>query len=60
MTNNNARCAKRIVRELHNLLAHVPLQYCLAVAKGQARVFKLPQKVMLKAMSRYVRIHRTN
>ena len=60
MTNNTSRCAKRIVRELHNLLAHVPRQHCLAVAKGQAKLFNIPQKVMLKAMSRYVRIHRSN
>ena len=61
MTNTDARDAKRIIHELHPLIhKHIPKQHLPAIAKGQAKVFNIPQKIMLKAMSRYIRIHHSN
>jgi hypothetical protein len=51
--------AKRIIRELHNLLKCVPTEALRPVAKGLAKEHKLPQKTMLKAMARYIRLHHT-
>jgi hypothetical protein len=60
MNNTHSRDAKRIINELHNLLRHVRATELLFVAKAYGRLNKVPQKVMLKAMSRYARIHHTN
>jgi hypothetical protein len=60
MTNIYARDAKRILHALHNILSATPLEALPFVAKGLARTYNLPQKVMLKAMARYTRIHHTN
>jgi hypothetical protein len=59
MTNTNTltRDAKRIIHELHNILSATPIEALPFVAKGLARNYNLPQKVMLKAMARYTRIH---
>jgi len=59
MRNLNARDAKRIIHELHSILSATPNEALPFVAKGLARKYSIPQKVMLKAMSRYIRIHHT-
>jgi hypothetical protein len=61
MHNNlQTRDAKRIVHELHDKLKHVSPVHLSLVAKALAIKYCVPQKVMLKAMARYVRIHHTN
>lgn len=60
MNNANSRDAKRIIHELHNLLRHVNATELPLVAKAYAKLNSIPQKVMLKAMSRYIRIHHSN
>lgn len=59
MNNTVTRDAKRIVHELHNILKHFDAQVLPQVAKGMATKYRIPQKVMLKAMARYTRIHHT-
>jgi hypothetical protein len=60
MNNLVTRDAKRIVHELHYQLKHVPPVHLSLVAKALAVKYCVPQKVMLRAMARYVRIHHTN
>lgn len=60
MNNLITRDAKRTVHEMHNILKHFDAQVLPQVAKGLATKFCIPQKVMLKAMARYTRIHHTN
>ena len=60
MNNLVTRDAKRIIHELHYQLKHIPCAYLPLVAKAVAIKFCVPQKVMLKTMRRYVRIHHTN
>lgn len=60
MNNLVTRDAKRIVHELHYQLKHIAPTYLPLVAKMVAIKYCVPQKVMLKAMARYVRIHHTN
>ena len=60
MTNTPSRDAKRIIRETTYALKHIPASALSHVAKGFASSYNIPQKVMLKAMSRYIRIHHTN
>jgi hypothetical protein len=60
MTNLTARDAKRIIHELHRTLCHIQAHELPFVAKGLARTYSIPQKAMLKAMSRYIRIHHTH
>jgi hypothetical protein len=59
MTNTNTltRDAKRIIHELPQILFHIQAHELPFVAKGLARTYNIPQKVMLKAMARYTRIH---
>jgi hypothetical protein len=58
MTRNlDARDAKRFVREGHNVFKHINAKELLGVAKGFAHLYEMPQKVMLKAMARYIRLH---
>jgi hypothetical protein len=57
MTNTPARDAKRIIHSLHNILSATPIEALPFVAKRLARTYNIPQKPMLKAMSRYIRIH---
>ena len=59
MNNINTRDAKRIIRELHSILWFTPTEALPYVAKGLARKYNLPQRVMLKAMARFTRITRT-
>lgn len=56
-TRLDQREAKRHIKELHNLLAHVGKPWLRTVAKHQAATYGYPQKVMLKAMARYIRTH---
>jgi hypothetical protein len=58
MNNLNARDAKRIIRELHSILWFTPIEALPHVAKGLARKYNLPQRVMLKAMARFTRTQR--
>ena len=58
--NLQTRDAKRIVHELHHILRHIQRQELPFVAKGLAVRFLVPQKLMLKVMARYARIHHTN
>ena len=60
MTNTHSRDAKRIIRETTYALKHIPASALPHVAKGFASSYSIPQKVMLKAMSRYARVHHTN
>lgn len=60
MNNLVTRDAKRIVRELHPTLRHIEAEFLPYIAKAVAIKFCVPQKVMLKAMARYTRIHHTN
>jgi hypothetical protein len=60
MNNLVTRDAKRIVHELHYQLKHISPMHLPLVAKAVAIKYCVPQKVMLKAMARYVRIHHTN
>jgi hypothetical protein len=57
MTNEHLRNAKRIIHELHNLLLHVKSNDLPFVGKAYAKQYSIPQKVMLKTMSRYARLH---
>lgn len=60
MNNTLTRDAKRILHSLHNTLSCTPHEALPHIAKHLAVRFCIPQKVMLKAMSRYTRIHHTN
>lgn len=60
MRNLNTRDAKRILHGLHNLLRHVRPYDLPTVAKQLALRYQIPQKVMLKVMARYARIHHAN
>jgi hypothetical protein len=60
MNNTHSRDAKRIINELHNLLRHVRATELLFVAKAYGRLNKVPQKVMLKAMRRFIRLNYHN
>ena len=60
MNNLVTRDAKRIVHELHYQLKHISPTHLSLVAKALAIKFCVPQKVMLKAMARYVRIHHSH
>lgn len=60
MNNTLTRDAKRILHNLHNTLLCVRPHDLPTVAKHLAVRFYIPQKVMLKAMSRYTRLHHTN
>jgi len=57
MTNTNARDAKRIIHSHDHLLKHIPAPVLPHIARGLANEFNLPQKLMLKTMKRYARIH---
>jgi len=51
-----ARDAKRHIRELSTLCNSVDKpEWLRTIAKHQAAVYGYPQKVMLKAMARYIR-----
>ena len=55
--NQHQRDAKRIIHSQHNVLPFVPREALPSVARGFAKQLNLPQKTMLKAMARYVRLH---
>lgn len=55
MNNTATRDAKRIIREMHSILSCVSTEALPYVAKGLARKYNLPQRVMLKAMARFIR-----
>lgn len=60
MNNNHARDAKRILHELHNAIRCVQAHLLPTLAKALANDYNIPKKVMLKAMSRYARLHHSN
>ena len=60
MPNIHARDAKRIIHSIDYALKHIPKCALSAVAKELANTFNIPQKVMLKTMKSYARIHHTN
>ena len=60
MLNTTARDAKRIIHSIDYALKHIPKYALSAVAKGIAKDFNIPQKVMVKTMKSYARIHHTN
>ena len=60
MYNSPSRKAKRLIHERHDILRYVPANELHLVAKAWGKLNFIPQKVMLKAMSRYTRIHHTN
>ena len=55
MTSTNKRAAKLILRGLHHILSATPAEALPHVAKGLARTYNLPQRVMLKAMAHFRR-----
>jgi hypothetical protein len=57
MKNTAPRDAKRIIHGLHNVLSYTPIEALPFVAKGLAKKFSIPQKIMLQAMERYTRIY---
>ena len=57
MYNIPSREAKRRIHERHDILRYVPANELHLVAKAWAKFNFIPQKVMLKAMSRYIRLH---
>lgn len=57
MNNLNQRDAKRILHGLHHILPFTPHAALSHVAKGLARTYGIPQRVMLKAMARYTRLY---
>ena len=60
MYNSPSRDAKRLIHERHDILRYVRANELHLVAKAWAKLNFIPQKVMLKALSRYIRIHHTN
>jgi hypothetical protein len=56
----DTRDAKRILHELHNAIRCVQAHLLPTLAKALANDYRIPQKVMLKAMSRYARLHHSN
>lgn len=56
----DTRDAKRILHELHNGWRCVQAHLLPTLAKALANDYKIPKKVMLKAMSRYARLHHSN
>ena len=60
MNNSNTRDAKQALRELRVGISLVKVHLLPQLAKALANDYKLPKKVMLKAMSRYIRLYRTN
>ena len=58
--NTDTRDAKRILHNLHSLLCHIQAHELHYVAKALGIKYCVPQKVMIKAMRRYVRIHHTH
>jgi len=56
----DTRDAKRILHELHNAIRCVQAHLLPTLAKALANDYHIPQKVMLKAMSRYARLHHSN
>jgi hypothetical protein len=57
MNNTNARDAKRIIHSYDHHLKYMPAHVLQLIAKGMAKAFNIPQKVMLKTMKSYARIH---
>ena len=51
------RAAKQTIRETAYSLKHIPADALPYVAKGFAEHLKVPPRIMLKAMARYVRLH---
>ena len=58
--NFDARDAKHVLRELRDGIRLVKTPLLLQLAKALANDYKIPNKVMLKTMSRHIRLYRTN
>ena len=58
MNHINTRAAYVIIRDLTYVLSAVPRDALPYVARGLAKSYNLPPKVMLKTMRRYVRLYR--
>lgn len=58
--NLDARDAKQVLRELRAGISLVEAHLLPRLAKALASDYKIPKKVMLKAMSRYARLHHSN
>jgi len=56
----DVRDAKRILHELHRAICLVENRFLLALAKALAKDYNVPQKVMLKAMRRFIRLNYHN
>ena len=56
----DTRDAKRILHELHRSICRVEDRFLPALAKGLAKDYDIPQKVMLKAMRRFTRLNYHN
>jgi hypothetical protein len=55
--NRNFRDAKNIIHKLHNFLKWINARTLKTMARGYAKQYEIPQKIMLQAMSRYIRLH---
>lgn len=53
----DTRDAKRILHELHRAICCVDNHLLPTLAKALANDYHIPQKVMLKAMRRFTRLH---
>lgn len=56
----DTRDAKRIIHELHRAIYLVETRLLPELAKALANDYCIPQKVMLKAMRRFTRLHHSN
>lgn len=56
-SNLNARDAKRIIHAQHHVLPHIGADALPMIARAWAAQYNIPKPVMLRAMSRYVRLH---
>ena len=52
----DARDAKRVIHSFHILLSAVPTEAAPHVARGFAKQYSIPKKVMAKALAHYTRV----
>ena len=57
MKTSEKRDAKRIIHSIDHALKHIPIYALDKVAKELSNKYNIPQKIMLKSMKSYVRIH---
>lgn len=55
---NAQKLANQVIRKHVNLLNAIPVGVLDHIAKGLAKGYDIPKKVMLKSMRRFVRLYR--